>query len=204
MDRKAHWEDVYRSKAPHEVGWFLPRPETSLQLIARSGIGRDEAVIDVGGGASLLVDRLLDGGWSDVSVLDISAEALSATRQRLGDRAAQVHWLAADVTGFEPTRQYAIWHDRAVFHFLTDPEERGAYVQAATAGVKPGGCLIVATFGPQGPEQCSGLPVVRYGPEELASLFEKGFKPVETVEEIHRTPGGTSQQFFYSRFLRRQ
>lgn len=204
MERKAHWDKVYGTKAAHEVGWFQPRPETSLGLIAHSGIGRDEAVIDVGGGASLLVDRLLDGGWSDVSVLDVSAQALYATRQRLGERADRVQWLVEDVTGFEPTRQYAIWHDRAVFHFLTYPEERDAYVKAATAGVKPGGCLIVATFGPQGPEQCSGLPVVRYEPAELASLFEKGFEPAETVEEIHHTPGGVSQQFFYSRFVRRQ
>lgn len=203
MDRKAHWDKVYNSKAAHEVGWFQPRPESSLDLIARSGVGREAALIDVGGGASLLVDRLLDAGWSDVSVLDVSEAALYATRQRLGDRADGVHWLVEDVTRFEPTRQYAIWHDRAVFHFLTDPTERAAYVNAAMAGVKPGGCLIIATFGPEGPEQCSGLPVVRYAPSELAGLFAGGFDQVETVEEIHHTPGGVPQQFVYCRFVRR-
>lgn len=203
MDRKAHWDNVYATKVAHEVGWFQPRPETSLQLIARSGIGREEPLIDVGGGASLLVDRLLDEGWTDVSVLDISPSALSATGQRLGERAGRVHWLQEDAARFAPPRRYAVWHDRAAFHFLTDPAEQAAYVKAATDGVRPGGCLVVATFGPDGPEKCSGLPVVRYAPADLAQVFGGGFDLAETLEELHTTPWGALQQFVYCRFVRR-
>ncbi len=203
MDRKAHWETVYTTRAAHEVGWFQPRPETSLQLIARAGTGRNEAIIDVGGGASLLVDRLLDAGYADVSVLDISAAAVDVACRRLGGWANRVHWLVEDAAKFEPLRQYALWHDRAVFHFLTDPAERAAYVMVAMKAVRPGGSLIVATFGLQGPEQCSGLPVVRYAPSDLDGQFSAGFERVESVEEIHTTPGGAAQQFVYCRFVRR-
>jgi len=203
MDRKTHWDTVYSTKAAHEVGWFQPRPETSLQLIARAGVERGEPLIDVGGGASLLVDRLLEAGYTDVSVLDISAAAVDVAYRRLGGWGNRVHWLVEDAAKFEPLRQYALWHDRAVFHFLTDPAERAAYVKAARDGVRPGGGLIVATFGPRGPEQCSGLPVVRYAPSELDSQFSAGFERVETVEEIHTTPGGAAQQFVYCRFVRR-
>ncbi len=203
MDRKAHWETVYTTRAAHEVGWFQPRPETSLQLIARAGVERGEPLIDVGGGASLLVDRLLDAGYGDVSVLDISAAAIDVAYRRLGGWANRVHWLVEDAAKFEPLRQYALWHDRAVFHFLTDPAERAAYVMVAMKAVRPGGSLIVATFGPQGPEQCSGLPVVRYAPSDLDGQFSAGFERVESVEEIHTTPGGAAQQFVYCRFVRR-
>lgn len=203
MDRKQHWEQVYAQKQPTEVSWFQPRPEHSLRLITATGIAHDQPLIDLGGGASCLVDNLLEQGYRDVSVLDISGAALQHARQRLGQRAAAVHWIEADATAFEPSRHYALWHDRAVFHFLTDPADREAYRQRLARGLQAGGQLIIATFALDGPERCSNLPVQRYSPETLSAELGAGYHLVETLGEAHITPAQKEQRFVYCRFAKR-
>ncbi len=203
MDRKQHWEDVYRQKQPNEVSWFQPKAEISIALIKASGIAPADPVIDVGGGASRLVDSLLDAGYRDVSVLDIAAAAMAHSRERLAGRAAQVNWLEADATAFTPPQQYALWHDRAVFHFLTDPADRSAYRKALDAGLCSGGHLIIATFAPDGPDTCSGLPVRRYSPEALSAELGEGFVLAETATETHQTPAQKEQRFVYCRFIKK-
>lgn len=203
MDRKSHWDSVYSTKTPGELGWYQAHPEMSLRLIEASGIGKDEALIDVGGGASLLVDRLVAAGYRQVTVLDISAAALASAQTRLGVRADNVHWLAEDVTRFTPAGTYSLWHDRAVFHFLTDATERRAYLHAAERALNPGGQLIIATFALDGPEKCSGLPVVRYDAQSLAQEAGGNFELLESCGETHVTPGGGKQSFTYCRFRRR-
>lgn len=202
LDRKRHWENVYGKKAEHEVSWFQAEPATSLALMARCGVEKNAAVIDVGGGESRLVDRLLDGGYTDVTVLDLSARALDVTRERLGPRANGVQWIVADITAWTPPRRYRLWHDRAVLHFLADAGDRRAYVRALLAALEPGGWAIVASFALDGPERCSGLPVVRYSPETLAAELGGELRLVESVREEHRTPGGAIQRFQFSRFQR--
>jgi ubiquinone/menaquinone biosynthesis C-methylase UbiE len=198
MDRKAHWEQVYQAKAPTEVSWYRPRLQISLELIQASGIARDGRILDVGGGASTLADDLLDEGYGHVTVLDLSAKALGESRARLGDRAGLVAWIEGDVTQVAlPAQGYDLWHDRAVFHFLTEPADRDAYVGAARGSLKPGGHVVIATFGPEGPTRCSGLEVVRYGPDALARAFGEGFRLREARREEHRTPAGKPQQFLY-------
>lgn len=198
METAAHWEHVYASRAPDAVSWYQPHAALSLDLIRRIGAGPGTRVIDVGGGASTLVDDLLLHGMGDVTVLDISAAALQVARQRLGAAAKGVHWIAGDITRvqLEPAA-YDIWHDRAVFHFLTDPADRAAYVAQVRRAVRPGGHVIVAAFGPEGPEQCSGLPVVRYEPGALHAQFGDSFELVDRLTEQHRTPAGAVQQFVY-------
>lgn len=203
MDRKLHWEQVYAQKQPTEVSWFQPRPEYSLRLIAASGVDKSQPIIDMGGGASRLVDNLLDEGYRDISVLDISAAALQHTRARLGGRAAQVSWIEADATAFEPPKSYALWHDRAVFHFLTDPADRQAYRQRLARGLRSGGHLIIATFALDGPEKCSNLPVQRYSPEALSAELGSDYTLVETLSEGHITPAQKEQRFVYCRFVRK-
>lgn len=198
MVSKQHWENVYTTKATDSVSWFQQHAERSLQLIHDTGLGRDAAIIDVGGGASVLVDDLLAEGYSDLSVLDLSGAALAAARKRLEEKAVQVRWIEADITEVElPKARYDIWHDRAVFHFLTSPEQREAYVQTVFHSVKPGGHVIVATFAEDGPEQCSGLPVMRYRPEELHDEFGEAFTLLKHTKEAHQTPAGKVQQFVY-------
>lgn len=197
-----HWQSVYTGRAADAVSWYQADPARSLALIRASGMGADDPVIDVGGGASLLVDRLLDLGFRDVTVLDLAASALDAVRARLGERAAQVQFLCADVTAFRPDRAYALWHDRAAFHFLTEPAQRAAYVRALGAALRPGGTAIIATFGPRGPEQCSGLPVVRYDARLLARELGGEYRLGESVLEDHVTPAGKIQQFLFCRFRR--
>jgi ubiquinone/menaquinone biosynthesis C-methylase UbiE len=199
MDRKQHWEQVYSTKASDSVSWFQEHAELSLRLIHNTGLGKDAAIIDVGGGASRLVDDLVDEGYTDLTVLDLSSTAITVARQRLGKRADAVHWIEGDITSAEfPLHRFDIWHDRAVFHFLTDPSDRHAYVERVMRAVRPGGHVIIATFGKEGPEKCSGLPVVRYEPEALHSEFgEAFFTLVEHDKEAHHTPSGTIQQFVY-------
>ncbi len=196
--RRAHWQDVYGSKDPTEVSWYQPVPEQSLRLIRETGSARSEPVLDVGGGASTLVDHLLQEGYSDVSVLDISGKALERSRARLGKFADAVDWIEADVTTFAPARQYALWHDRAVFHFLTDPADRQSYVEAANRAIASNGYLVLATFGPEGPQRCSGLEVRRYSAERLQDLFGDHFHLGGHHLEEHFTPMGSIQQFLYS------
>jgi ubiquinone/menaquinone biosynthesis C-methylase UbiE len=202
MESKSHWERVYTTKATDSVSWYQPHATLSLELIQRVAQGRPTSMIDVGGGASTLVDDLLDQSFGDVSVLDISGAALDVARRRLGARAQEVQWIAGDITS-EPlaAARYDIWHDRAVFHFLTDPNDRAAYVAQVRRAVKPGGHVIVAAFAPDGPLQCSGLPVVRYAPEALHAEFGGTFELLEHLREDHHTPGGAIQHFVYCHCL---
>jgi SAM-dependent methyltransferase len=198
MNGKAHWEQVYATKSSQEVSWYQPHADQSLALIRRVASGSSCRVIDVGGGASTLVDDLLAQGGFDVTVLDISEAALRVAQRRLGPSRTPVHWLAGDITTLElPRGAYDIWHDRAVFHFMTTPEQRAAYVAQVRRAVRPGGHVIVAAFGPDGPLQCSGLPVMRYAPEQLHAEFGGAFELVEHKTEAHRTPAGKLQQFVY-------
>lgn len=198
MNMQNHWENVYQTKSSNTVSWYRPHLERSIELIRRSAPDLSSAIIDVGGGESTLVDDLLDAGYRDVTVLDISAVAIEHARKRIGDRAAGVTWLAADITQAGlPERRYDVWHDRAVFHFLTDPAQRAAYVRQVARAVKPGGFVIVATFGPQGPLQCSGLDVVRYDADGLHGEFGASFQLLESATEVHQTPTGKEQQFLY-------
>jgi 2-polyprenyl-3-methyl-5-hydroxy-6-metoxy-1,4-benzoquinol methylase len=198
MQSKYHWEKVYTTKATDAVSWFQTHAGLSLDLIKATGVSRDAAIIDVGGGASTLVDDLLANGYTNLSVLDLSASALAAARNRLGSRACDVKWIEADITKADlPAKQFDVWHDRAVFHFLTTPEDRAAYVRAVFHSVKPGGHVIVATFAEDGPNQCSGLPVMRYRADELHAEFGASFSLLSHEKEAHHTPSGTVQQFVY-------
>lgn len=198
MHSKDHWEKVYSAKATTSVSWFQEHAETSLNIIRSTGVGKDAAIIDVGGGASTLVDDLLLSGYENLSVLDLSAAALAAAQKRIGAPSANVTWLKADVTKVDlPTHHFDVWHDRAVFHFLTTPEDRAAYVGAVLRAVKPGGHVIVATFAEDGPTQCSGLPVMRYRADELHAVFGGSFLLLEHSKEVHHTPFGKDQQFIY-------
>lgn len=198
METKSHWEQVYRSKPVEGVSWYQPHALRSLDLIRRVAPDPDARILDVGAGASTLVDDLLDAGMTRLSVLDISASALRVARERLGARAAAVRWIEGDITTvpLEPG-SVDVWHDRAVFHFLTEPADRAAYVRQVRRAVRPGGHVIVAAFGPDGPSECSGLPVVRYAPGELHAQFGGDFELVEHQVEDHRTPSGAIQHFVY-------
>lgn len=198
MDPKTHWDKVYQTKPATEVSWYRPHLEVSLQLIEEAAPDHAARIIDVGGGESTLVDDLLGRGYRDLTVLDISATALTVAKERVGTSAACVRWLCGDVTKIElPRQRYDVWHDRAVFHFLTDANDRAAYVRQVAHAVKPGGHVIVATFGPEGPTRCSGLDVVRYDPDALHDQFGPGFRLVRHLTELHRTPAGAIQQFTY-------
>lgn len=198
MQSRQHWENVYSTRATDAVSWYQAHANLSVDLIQATGVGRDASIIDVGGGASTLVDDLLAAGHTDLSVLDLSAAALSAARKRLGSRASGVQWIEADITRANlPANRFDVWHDRAVFHFLTAAEDRAAYVQAVLHSVKPGGHVIVATFAEDGPNQCSGLPVMRYCANELHGEFGEAFTLLRHEKEAHHTPSGTVQQFVY-------
>ncbi len=198
MDTRTHWEKIYTTKAPDQVSWYRPHLETSIDLIERSISDRSAPIIDIGGGESTLVDDLLARGFQNVTVLDVSQVAIDATKQRLQQVAGRVHWVTADITRVQlHPAAYDVWHDRAVFHFLTAPEQRAAYVRQVTRSVKAGGHVIVSTFGPEGPTKCSGLDVVRYDAESLHEEFGTRFRLVESSKELHETPFGTTQQFLY-------
>src|SRR5512140_2240695 len=198
IDSRTHWDKVYRTKRPDEVSWYRPHLETSLQLIEEAAPDRDAHIIDVGAGESTLVDDLLARGYRHVHAMDISSEALDVCKARLGSQAARVDWLCGNVLTFAFARHgFDVWHDRAVFHFLTDARDRTAYVQQVARAVKPGGYVIVATFGPEGPQKCSGLDVMRYGPDALHDQFGPAFQLMKHSTEVHRTPAGATQQFTY-------
>jgi SAM-dependent methyltransferase len=198
MDRKAHWEHVYAATQPDEVSWYQPEPTRSLELLAEAGVGPATAIIDVGGGDATLVDALLARGLGRVTVLDLSGAALARARARLGLLASEVEWREADVTRADlPAASYDVWHDRAVFHFLTDARDRRRYVDAAAEALRPGGTLVVATFAADGPTRCSGLEVARYTPEALAAEFGDRFTLVRGFGDVHRTPTGAEQRFTF-------
>jgi ubiquinone/menaquinone biosynthesis C-methylase UbiE len=201
MRVKEHWEQVYTTKPTNGVSWFQEHAELSLCLIRETGVSG--AIIDVGGGASTLVDDLLNEGYRDPTVLDVSSAALAAARKRLGTRAESVTWIEADILAAKlPSRTYDVWHDRAVFHFLTEPSARATYVETVLRTVKPGGYVIVATFAEDGPTKCSGLPVARYRADELHAEFGDPFTLLRHEKESHRTPFGTVQQFVYCHCLK--
>lgn len=200
--RQEHWSKVYNEKAPDSVSWYQATPEPSLLALDRFGTTAASSLIDIGGGASNLVDALLSRGWKDMTVLDVAAPALEAAKQRLGPEAAKVQWQVADVTNWQPSRRYDVWHDRAVFHFLTEPEQRNAYRNALRAGLAEGGLVIMATFAPDGPEKCSGLSVQRYDPTSLANELGEDFQLVQGWREEHLTPLGSRQSFNWCAFRR--
>jgi 2-polyprenyl-3-methyl-5-hydroxy-6-metoxy-1,4-benzoquinol methylase len=195
---KTHWNQIYEKKAPTQVSWYQEHAQFSLQFIRNTGIQKADPLIDVGGGASTLVDDLVADGFENITVLDISAKALKVARERLGERAKRINWIEADITQANLLHQYyAVWHDRAVFHFLTQTEDRRRYVDLVRHSVHPGGHVIVATFAADGPERCSGLEVMRYSPERLHSEFGDEFEVVDSTHETHHTPFGTEQKFIY-------
>ncbi len=198
MNVQTHWEKVYGEKAPNAVSWYTPHLARSLEIIERAAPSHSASIIDVGGGESTLVDDLLTRGYQNIAVLDVSHIAIDVTKRRLGTASERVQWIVADVTNAEFAPQsYDVWHDRAVFHFLTAADERLAYVRQVANAVKPGGYVLVSTFGAEGPTKCSGLDVVRYDAQSLHREFGVRFRLLESCEELHRTPFGTNQQFLY-------
>ena len=198
MNKQEHWDAIYGKRGPQEVGWYRPHLDRSLQFIEHSGLSPNAAILDVGGGASTLADDLLSRGFANVTVLDLSERAIAQARARLGPHAEEVHWLVGDITQVKlPEHHFDFWHDRAVFHFLTEDAARQRYVAAVCHALKPSGHIVVATFGPSGPERCSGLPVVRYSPEGIHAEFGRQFIKVGSDSETHHTPWGSEQEFVY-------
>jgi 2-polyprenyl-3-methyl-5-hydroxy-6-metoxy-1,4-benzoquinol methylase len=202
VSRKTHWERVYTTKGEREVSWFQENPAPSLELIALAGLSADAAVIDIGGGASRLVDALAERKIGKITVLDLSAVALDAARERLGEKGADVKWVVADVTTWEPSQTYDLWHDRAALHFLTDASDRSAYVGNLKKAVRPGGHVIIGTFALDGPERCSGLPIVRYDAGVLGAILGIEFDLMDSRRHDHTTPWGAVQRFQFSTFRR--
>jgi SAM-dependent methyltransferase len=202
MAERGYWDGVYHRSAVTGVSWFQGDPVCSTELIAAAGVGLDEPIIDVGGGASVLVDRLLDAGQRDVTVLDVAADALAAARSRLGPRGNQVHWITADLLAWEPPHRYRVWHDRAVFHFLTEPQDRDRYRAVLGRALAPDGYLVIGTFAADGPTSCSGLPTARYDPDELAAQFPE-LHVVRVARQEHHTPAGRTQPFTWLLLTRR-
>lgn len=198
MNTKDHWQEVYEKKTPGEVSWYRPHLERSLEFVRSTYLQPDARIIDVGGGASTFVDDLLDDGYRNLAVIDIADAALAAARSRLGSRSESVDWIVGDVrSSLLPARSVDFWHDRAVFHFLTDAALRDAYLAQVTRAVKPGGHVLVATFALDGPEKCSGLPVVRYDADGIHAAFGDSFDKLGGAAELHETPGGSAQSFVY-------
>jgi len=202
LERQAHWQNVYQTKDEQTVSWFQERPDISLDLIHATGVDTGAPIIDIGGGASRLVDALISEGFNAVSVLDLSEKALETSKARLGAEGAQVQWIVADITRWQPSQAYDVWHDRAALHFLTDPKDRPAYVERVLKTVRFGGHVIVGTFAPDGPERCSGLPVVRHDAASLGELLGSSFALADTRRHDHQTPSGAIQKFQFSRFQR--
>lgn len=200
MDRQVYWNQIYQTKGSQDVSWYQRRPDLSLALIAASGVGKDACIIDVGGGASTLVDFLLDDGYTRLAVLDLSGVALSISRTRLGARADRVEWFEADVTSFQPPHRFGLWHDRAVFHFLTAAEDRRSYVATLRRTLHPGGTVVLSTFALDGPPQCSGLDVMQYDEPSILAELGAEFQLQEVRRETHVTPWQSEQQFIYFRF----
>jgi SAM-dependent methyltransferase len=200
LERQTHWQNVYQTKGERDVSWFQELPTISLDLIRATGVAADPSIIDIGGGASRLADALVAEGYRSVSVLDVSEKALATSQDRLGPSAKHVTWIVADVTTWRPDKSYDLWHDRAAFHFLTEPADRAAYAECARKAVRPGGHVIIATFAPDGPERCSGLPIVRHDAASIGEMLGPSFKLVESRRHDHQTPGGTIQRFQFSQF----
>lgn len=204
MPHKQHWEKVFETKADTEKSWFQPYPQTSVQFIKELNIPKDAAIIDVGGGDSYLADVLLQEGYKDITVLDISAKALQNAQKRLGKNAIKIKWIESDVLNFHSDKKYDCWHDRAVFHFVTGKKDITAYKKQIAGSVKEEGKLIVGTFSEKGPEKCSGLPVRRYSQQQLADALSRYFRKIKCIEETHQTPSKTTQSFTFCSFQKKK
>ncbi len=203
MSGKQHWQQVYSTKSTDKVGWYAPHLTTSIKWITSLNLDLDDPIIDVGGGASTLVDDLLDKGYRDLSVLDLSDRAMSVVRERLGTSESQISWFPGDVTEVElPASHFELWHDRAVFHFLVEPGQQMKYMEKLLHALKPGGHVIIGVFELEAPPQCSGLPVQRYSLEKLSAIFGAKFKLERHHKELHKTPSGVEQQYLYCQFQR--
>lgn len=200
FDRKKHWENIYETKQLNEVSWFQPTPETSLNFFKEDKIPITAKIIDIGGGDSFLVDHLLDLGYENITVLDISEAALNRAKKRLGNRANHVKWIVADVATFEPTEKYDFWHDRAAFHFLTSDLEIQHYVETVANSIAPNGILVIGTFSEQGPKKCSGIDIKQYSANTLIKLFSSEFEQLNCFTVEHQTPFNTIQQFVFCSF----
>jgi len=200
FNKKAHWDKIYQTKSLNEVSWFQPKPETSLNFFKEFKIAKEAKIIDIGGGDSLLVDHLLDLGYGDITVLDISANALERAKQRLGKRAAEVKWIEADAANFVPKEQYDFWHDRAAFHFLTSEQEIEQYIQTVQAAIRPSGVLVMGTFSEQGPSKCSGIHIKQYSEKTMTNLLTQFFDKIKCITVDHKTPFETIQQFIFCSF----
>jgi ubiquinone/menaquinone biosynthesis C-methylase UbiE len=204
FDRKRHWENIYRTKDFKEVSWYQPAPTTSLEFVRQSAISTTSKVIDIGGGDSLLVDNLLDLGYQDITVLDISETALERAKQRLGDRAKSVKWIVADAATFKPTEKYDFWHDRAAFHFLTQEEEITNYLDTVQRSINPAGVLVIGTFSEQGPKKCSGIEISQYSEGKITARLRKFFEKIKCITVDHKTPTDSIQSFLFCSFRRLQ
>ena len=202
MDKKEHWDKAHAARHPREVSWYQQLPALSLRMIQESNVATDTPIIDVGGGASLLVDFLLEDGYRDITVLDLSGIALDKARRRLGEKSSRVEWIEQDITCFETERKYGLWHDRALFHFLTLENDRGKYIQALRRALQPGGQLVISTFAIGGPERCSGLDIVQYDAQKLERELGGGFTLLEQEQVLHQTPAQKEQLFGFYRFIR--
>ena len=202
MDRQKHWEDIYQSKDTAEVSWFQASPTTSLQFVKEFKLPLSAKIIDVGGGDSFMVDCLLEMGYCNITVLDISKTAISKAKERLGEKAKTVKWIVADAAGFQPTETYDFWHDRAAFHFLTDKQEISNYVDTIRSYVKPGGYLVLGTFSEQGPTKCSGIEIKQYSENTMTSLLTDFFNKIRCITVDHKTPFNTLQNFIFCSFKR--
>lgn len=200
FDRKKHWENIYQTKELKEVSWFQPTPETSLDFLKQFNIPTSAQIIDVGGGDSFLVDHLLDLGYQNVSVLDISAVAIERAKQRLGERAKDVTWIVSDITQFEPTEEYDFWHDRAAFHFLTDEQEVSSYLETAENNIKTSGVMVIGTFSDQGPKKCSGIEIKQYTEATMNERLKGRFEKINCITVDHKTPSDSVQNFVFCSF----
>jgi hypothetical protein len=202
MTDKNHWESIYKNRSPAQMSWTQDTPQISLNFIHACHLQKNARIIDVGGGESRLVDYLLDSGYADITVLDISANALDRSKKRLGTRAADINWIVEDITEYQTVQLFDCWHDRATFHFLTSPEQISKYAGLAKLYIRENGWLIVGGFSKNGPEKCSGLTVTRYGPDELSMVFSDGFQKIHCEMQDHETPSGTKQNFIFCSFKR--
>jgi|ERR1700757_3905542 len=200
FDRKKHWENIYTTKELKDVSWYQPTPETSLNFLKEFNIGKTAKIIDVGGGDSFLVDNLLDLGYENIAVLDISEAAINRAKKRLGERAAKVKWIVADAASFKPSEQYDFWHDRAAFHFLTEDAEITNYIDTIRHSLKPNGVLVIGTFSEQGPKKCSGIEIKQYSETTMVERLQKFFEKVKCITVDHKTPFDTIQNFIFCSF----
>ena len=202
FERKKHWGDVYQEKSPSEVSWYQKEPKLSLELIRRANVATNDAIIDVGGGTSVLVDYLSKECFTNLTVLDISKNAIAISKDRLGDTAKRIEWIVSDITQFDTSQKFSLWHDRALFHFLTEPSDRKIYVKALTKAIRTEGHLIIATFAIGGPEKCSGLEIVQYDSEKMIAELGEDFELIEERKELHITPAKKEQKFIFFYFLK--